>query len=113
MPGDAPFFRLPDRQSDAISSRSSLRIAVLGVIALSLFAIVFFRLWFLQVLTGNQYLAEANNNRTRDVRVDAPRGNIVDRNGDLLVDNKSSWQVRVDQNEWGITLSKKNKQLVF
>jgi penicillin-binding protein 2 len=113
MPDNSPFFRLPDRQSDAISSRSSLRIAVLGVIALTLFAIVFFRLWFLQVLTGSQYLAEANQNRTRDVRVDAPRGNILDRNGNTLVDNKSSWQVRVDQNEWGITLSKKNKQLVF
>lgn len=110
---EGPFFRLPDRQSDAISSRSSLRIAVLGVIALTLFAIVFFRLWFLQVLTGSQYLAEANQNRTRDVRVDAPRGNILDRNGNTLVDNKSSWQVRVDQNEWAITLSKKNKQLVF
>ncbi|MGK2877326.1 MAG: penicillin-binding protein 2 [Solirubrobacterales bacterium] len=113
MPDNSPFYRLPDRQSDAISSHSSLRIAVLGVIALSLFAIVFFRLWFLQVLTGDQYLAEANQNRTRDVRVDAPRGNILDRNGNTLVDNKSSWQVRVDQNEWGITLTEKNKQLKF
>lgn len=113
MPDNSPFFRLPDRQSDALSSRSSLRIAVLGVIALSLFAIVFFRLWFLQVLSGSQYLAEANQNRTRNVRVDAPRGNIVDRNGDLLVENRSSWQVRVDQNAWGISLTEKNKRLKF
>lgn len=113
MPDNAPFFRLPDRQTDSISSRSSLRIAALGVVALCLFAIVFFRLWFLQVLTGDQYLAEANQNRTRDVRVEAPRGDIIDRNGNTLVDNKSSWQVRVDQNAFGITLSQKNKQLVF
>lgn len=114
MPGDAPFFRLPDRAGDSLGARSSLRIAVLGVFALCLFAIVFFRLWFLQVLSGDQYLAEANQNRVRDVRVEAPRGDIIDRNGNTLVDNKSSWQVRVDQNAWGIRLSQgKNKRLIF
>lgn len=113
MPDNAPFFRLPDRQGDSIGSRSSLRIAALGVVALCLFAIVFFRLWFLQVLSGDQYLAEANQNRTRDVRIAAPRGDIIDRNGNTLVDNNSSLQVRVDQNAAGIRLSRKNKQLVF
>lgn len=113
MADQTPFFRLPNRQTESLGARSSLRIAALGVVALCLFAIVFFRLWFLQVLTGDQYLAEANQNRTRDVRVEAPRGDIIDRNGNTLVDNKSSWQVRVDQNAWGITLSAKNKQLVF
>lgn len=113
MPSPAPFFRLPDRQGDPLGARTSLRIAVLGIFALCLFAIVFFRLWFLQVLSGDQYLAEANQNRVRDVRVDAPRGDIVDRNGNTLVANKSSWQVRVDQNAWGITLSSKNKRLIF
>lgn len=112
MPDRAPFFRLPDRQSDSLGARSTLRIAALGVVALCLFAIVFFRLWFLQVLSGDQYLAEANQNRTRDIRVEAPRGDILDRNGDTLVDNKSSWQVRVDQNAWDIALSK-NGRLVF
>ncbi|MFT4049137.1 MAG: penicillin-binding protein 2 [Solirubrobacterales bacterium] len=114
MAGQSPFFRLPDRGGDQLGARSTLRIAALGVIALCLFAIVFFRLWFLQVLSGDQYLAEANQNRTRDVRVEAPRGDITDRNGDTLVDNKSSWQVRVDQNAWDITLStSKKKTLIF
>lgn len=113
MADQVPFFRLPDRSSDAPGARASMRIAVLGIVALCLFAIVFFRLWFLQVLSGDQYLAEANQNRTRDVRVEAPRGDILDRNGKTLVDNKSSWQVRVDQSEWGIRLSTKNKQLIF
>jgi penicillin-binding protein 2 len=113
MSPQQPFYRLPDRGGDNLNSRSSLRIAVLGVVALALFAIVFFRLWFLQVLSGDQYLAEANQNRTRDVRVEAPRGDIRDRNGNTLVDNKSSWQVRVDQREWGITLTKKRQLLKF
>ena len=51
----------------------------MGGVGLVLFAVIFFRLWFLQVLSGDKYLAEANNNRTREVRVPAPRGEIVDR----------------------------------
>jgi penicillin-binding protein 2 len=114
MPGQTPFFRLPDRQGDVLGARMTLRIAALGVIALCLFAVVFFRLWFLQVLSGDRYLAEANQNRVRDVRVEAPRGDIIDRNGNSLVVNKSSLQVRIDQNAWGIRLSQgKNKQLIF
>ena len=110
---DQPFYRLPDRASDGLMSRSSLRIAVVGVLALAMFAIIFFRLWYLQVLSGEQYLTEADQNRTRDVRVEAPRGNIFDRNGELLVDNRSSWQVRVDQREWNIALTKKRLLLKF
>ena len=39
-----------------ITPQLALRIAILGGIALVLFAIVFFRLWYLQVLSGDQYL---------------------------------------------------------
>ena len=63
-------------------SRLSLRIAVLGGFAVALFAILGFRLWNLQVLDGSQYLAEAQNNRTREYRVLAPRGDILARNGE-------------------------------
>jgi penicillin-binding protein 2 len=113
MADQTPFFRLPDRQGDVLGARMTLRIATLGVVALCLFAIVFFRLWFLQVLSGDQYLAEANQNRVRDVRVEAPRGDIIDRNGNTLVANRSSWQVRVDQNAWDIRLSTDKKKLDF
>ena len=52
-----------------MSSGFALRVAVLGGIALVMFAVIFFRLWYLQVLSGDKYLAEANNNRIREVRV--------------------------------------------
>ena len=71
-------------------SRLSLRIAVLGGFALALFAVLFFRLWNLQVLDGSQYLAEAQNNRTREYRVLAPRGEILARNGEPIVQNRTS-----------------------
>ena len=62
-----------------------MRVAVLGGFAFVLFAIVFFRLWFLQVLTGEDYVSQARENRVRKVRIEAPRGDIVDRNGQTLV----------------------------
>ncbi len=73
----------------------ALRVAILGGIALVLFAIIFFRLWYLQVLSGDRYLAEANDNRVRQVKVEAPRGEIVDRNGTVMVDNRTALAVQV------------------
>jgi penicillin-binding protein 2 len=74
----------------------ALRIAVLSGLALALFGILFFRLWDMQVLSGKKYLAEANNNRTREFRVEAPRGQILDRSGKVLVDNRTSLALQVN-----------------
>jgi len=74
----------------------ALRIAVIGGLALALFAVLFFRLWDLQVLSGKKYVAEANNNRTREFRVPAPRGDILDRNGKTIVDNRTSLALQVN-----------------
>jgi penicillin-binding protein 2 len=77
-------------------SRLSLRVAVLGGVAVALFGVLFFRLWNLQVLSGDEYLAEATNNRTREFKVIAPRGDILDRNGDVLVDNRASLALQLN-----------------
>jgi penicillin-binding protein 2 len=78
-----------------ITPQLALRVAILGGIALVLFAVIFFRLWYLQVLSGDKYLAEANDNRVREVKVEAPRGRIVDRSGMLLVDNRTALVVQI------------------
>ena len=88
--------QLPDERRPPITPQLALRVAILGGIALTMFAIIFFRLWFLQVLSGDKYRAQANNNRIRDVDVPAPRGDIVDRNGKVLVDNRVSIAVQID-----------------
>ncbi|HEV2820070.1 MAG TPA: hypothetical protein VGW11_06145, partial [Solirubrobacteraceae bacterium] len=86
----------PEDRVPAISPRLALRIAVLGFVALGLFALIFFRLWYLQVLTGDQYLAEARDNRVRELRIQAPRGEIVDRDGRTLVTNKRATVISLD-----------------
>ena len=85
-----------DRRGTAMSPGLALRIAILGGIALVMFAIVFFRLWYLQVLSGDHYLAQANNNRVREIKTPAPRGKIVDRNGHALVDNRNAQVVQIE-----------------
>jgi penicillin-binding protein 2 len=88
------YLRSDDRPRSG--NRQALRIAVLGGVAVALFAVLFFRLWDLQVLSGSQYLAEAKNNRTREFRVLAPRGRILDRNGGVLVDNRTSLALQLN-----------------
>jgi penicillin-binding protein 2 len=78
------------------NNRLALRIAVLGGVAVALFGVLFFRLWDLQVLSGSEYLAEAKNNRTREYKVIAPRGDILDRAGNVLVDNRTSLALQLN-----------------
>ena len=78
-----------------LTPQLAIRIAVIGGIALVAFAVIFFRLWYLEVLSGDKYLAQANNNRVREINVQAPRGEIVDRQGRRLVDNRTGLAVEL------------------
>jgi penicillin-binding protein 2 len=82
LPGD-PRVEEPYR----LTPQLALRVAVLGFLALTIFAVLFLRLWALQVLSGDKYLAQANNNRVRKLPIDAQRGLILDRDGRVLVKN--------------------------
>ncbi len=56
---------------------------------------LFFRLWSLQVLSGEDYLNAAQNNQLRLVRVEAPRGPILDRDGRVVVSNVAGTAVEL------------------
>ena len=73
----------------------ALRIGILGTIVLAVFAVLFLRLWALQVLSGDRYLNAAQNNQLRTIRVQAPRGPILDRNGLVVVDNAAGNSVQL------------------
>jgi penicillin-binding protein 2 len=88
----------------------ALRLGILGAVALLAFGVLFFRLWALQVLSGPQYLQAALDNQVRSVRLEAPRGQILDRKGRALVTNipgtavelapadlPKTWAARVDE----------------
>jgi len=73
----------------------ALRLGIFGVLAIIVFCALFFRLWALQVISGDQYLADAQNNQIRSFRLQAQRGPIVDRDGDVLVTNMPGTLVQV------------------
>src|SRR3954447_20066009 len=85
-----------DERGPAMNNRLALRIAIFGGFAVVLFVVLFFRLWFLQVINGEKYLAEAKNNRTREFRVSAPRGKILDRSGNDIVSNRTSLALQIN-----------------
>jgi penicillin-binding protein 2 len=87
-------------RSDQLGPRKgnglTLRIAIFGGVALVLFVVLFLRLWLLQVASGEEHLAEADSNRTREFRVRAPRGEILDRDGEILVSNRTSLALQLN-----------------
>lgn len=80
-----------------MNENSRLRILVVGVVVVSLFSALFARLWYLQVISGDEYAAAAEGNRVRTVPREAPRGRILDRRGRILVDNRTANVVAVSR----------------
>ena len=69
------------------------RVAVSGVVVLIAFALVGVRLWYLQVDRGDEMRYLSEQNRIRVVSVPAARGVVYDRHGEILVDNRPSFDV--------------------
>lgn len=73
----------------------NMRLGVLGA-AFALVLIVFtVRLWSLQLAQWGQYMQKAAQNKTTVVYEAAPRGLILDRNGDILGDNRYTWNLHI------------------
>jgi penicillin-binding protein 2 len=86
---------LDNERRPALTPQLAFRVAVIGGIALVMFGVIFFRLWYLQVLSGDDYVQAARDNRVRSIKVQAPRGEIVDRHGQELVTNRTSMSIKL------------------
>ncbi|MQA87823.1 MAG: penicillin-binding protein 2 [Streptosporangiales bacterium] len=82
-----------------MSTRSRTRLFVLHVLVVSLLATLLGRLWYVQVLTGDEYARVAAANRTREIVVPAVRGWILDDAGRPLVRNRTALVVSVDRTQ--------------
>jgi penicillin-binding protein 2 len=83
------------RTSSATKGR--LRLVVVQALVLSLFVTLFGRLWYMQVLGGEAYQAQAAEQSIRELVVQPARGLIVDDMGRPLVANRTSWVVSLDR----------------
>jgi penicillin-binding protein 2 len=76
--------------------RLQLRLGALGVVVVVLFTLLVLRLWALQVLNTRTFVAQAASNHEKQVVVRAPRGEILDRNGKVLVRNRVAYELQLD-----------------
>jgi penicillin-binding protein 2 len=83
------------REPHRLTPQLAVRVAVLGALALVAFGVLFLRLWSLQVLSGEEYLNASQNNELRLIRVEAPRGPILDRRGRVVVSNVAGTAVEL------------------
>lgn len=72
-----------------------IRLRRLTYLVLLAFAVLVFRLWFLQIVNGPDYRLKSENNRIHLREVPPFRGMIFDRNGHLLVDNRPSYNLYI------------------
>ncbi len=71
------------------------RIPILQVSATLAFLLLLAGLWKVQILRHNHYSVLAEQNQIRSIRWVAPRGNILDRYGRPLADNRPSFTISV------------------
>ena len=75
------------------SQNLRLRIHVIHGLVIALLVVLGARLYYLQVVRGEYYAERAENQRLRRLPIPAPRGAIFDRQGRLLVDSRSIYNV--------------------
>src|SRR5437660_2207434 len=70
-----------------------LRMTIIHGLVFVILVVLGARLYYLQVVNGEYYAERAENQRVRHLRIPAPRGAIFDRNGKLLVDSRSTYNI--------------------
>lgn len=81
------------RDDSRLGSIFERRFFLLSLAAIFAFSLLFSRLWYLQIIRGEQFDSLATKNRTRFAEIEPQRGLILDRNGAILVDNRPSFQI--------------------
>lgn len=81
------------RTADSNWFRQRLKGVILCVLAA--FVMLFVRIFFLQVIEREEYRRLSENNSIRLQSIKPPRGLIFDRNGELLVDNRPSFDLSI------------------
>lgn len=74
------------------------------------FLILFSRLWYLQIIKGNELKTFSERNQIRKEKIEAPRGMFTDREGQLLVDSRPTFNVLLTP-QYIVSLDKTSKSL--
>ncbi len=71
------------------------RALVIGVIVAILAVVCTIRLYDLQIVNGESYRLRADSNSVRTYTVKAPRGEMFDRNGNPIVENRVGYSIQL------------------
>jgi len=72
------------------------RIFVLYLSVCFIFVLLILRLFFMQVINGDKYLANLSLNIIKKINIHAPRGIIYDRYGRTIAQNKFAYNIKLD-----------------
>lgn len=71
------------------------RFRFFSILILGVFALLLLRLWFLQIIRGNETLALSRMNQSREIKIPAERGVFYDRHGKVLAYSRISHVISV------------------
>jgi len=75
--------------------RIAARLTVLQTLVTVVFSVLTVSFWVLQIVQHERYKELAENNHQRTLSLRAPRGVVFDRDGRVLVDNRSSYSISI------------------
>ncbi|MDP6809019.1 MAG: penicillin-binding protein 2 [Desulfobacterales bacterium] len=104
------------RFATEVSENIRKKIRVYAVLMVISFLCVGMRVWYLQVIKGEDFMGRSENNRVRQVSLPAYRGTIKDRNGEILVSIRPSFNLYVipeDAKNLSISLDFLSKRIFF
>ncbi|MBV9001853.1 MAG: penicillin-binding protein 2 [Solirubrobacterales bacterium] len=108
LPEDKQLRFVKPEERPTMSPQLARRAAIVGTLSLALFAILFFRLWFLQVLSTDHYARAASVNFVRPVEIAAPRGQILDSSGQILASSQRAYAVEISPPQLPVPVTAKN-----
>lgn len=89
------------------------RLTFIGLIVLVLFGVLIFRLFNVTIVNGEYYRDQADNSRKKQINEKAARGNIYDRNGNILAGNVPIYNLNVYLDRFrSVTNAEKNNALL-
>lgn len=87
------------------------RLAVAGILMVILFAILLWRMFYLQIINGEEYQNNYTLKIVKERTLNSTRGNIYDRNGKLLAYNELSYSITIEDNGTYSSTTEKNDAL--
>lgn len=77
----------------------SNRIIIMGVLLMVLFCLLIYRLFVLQIIQGDEHLANFNYKIKKTIEISGARGNIYDCNGKMLAYNQLAYTVTLENTD--------------